>query len=142
MHAHRGMLMSVGLALTLGACGSTPPSAPPKPSAASTQPAAATEAPPAEVVVAVDTFLEGVLLNTRQLVSVSSRMHNIANSFICVMLNGTPRSTRNSLGGNAFTCDLGPQKTPLSSPLAPKSASAPPPPNPPDVSRSSSSSRR
>ena len=52
MHAHRGMLMSVGLAVTLGACGSTPPSAPPKPPAASTQPAAAPETPPAEVVVA------------------------------------------------------------------------------------------
>jgi len=56
MHAHRGMLMSVGLALTLGACGSTPPSAPPKPPAASAQPAAAPETPPAEVVVAVPKY--------------------------------------------------------------------------------------
>ena len=56
MHAHRGMLMSVGLAVTLGACGSTPPSAPPKPPAASTQPAAAPETPPAEVVVAVPKY--------------------------------------------------------------------------------------
>jgi len=50
------MLMSVGLALTLGACGSTPPSAPPKPPAASAQPAAAPETPPAEVVVAVPKY--------------------------------------------------------------------------------------
>ena len=56
MHAHRGMLMSVGLAVTLGACGSTPPSAPPKPPAASTQPAAAPETPPAEVVVALPKY--------------------------------------------------------------------------------------
>ena len=56
MHAHRGMLMSVGLALTLGACGSTPPSAPPKPPAASTQPAAAPETPPAEVVIALPKY--------------------------------------------------------------------------------------
>jgi len=56
MHAHRGMLMSVGLAVTLGACGSTPPSAPPKPPAASTQPTAAPETPPAEVVVAVPKY--------------------------------------------------------------------------------------
>jgi Tfp pilus assembly protein PilP len=50
------MLMSVGLAVTLGACGSTPPSAPPRPPAASTQPAAAPETPPAEVVVAVPKY--------------------------------------------------------------------------------------
>jgi hypothetical protein len=50
------MLMSVGLAVTLGACGSTPPSAPPKPPAASTQPAAAPETPPAEVVVALPKY--------------------------------------------------------------------------------------
>jgi len=50
------MLMSVGLALTLGACGSTPPSAPPKPPTASAQPAAAPETPPAEVVVAVPKY--------------------------------------------------------------------------------------
>ena len=57
MHAHRGMLMSVGLAVTLGACGSTPPPAPPKPSAAASQPAtAAAQAPPAEVVVAVPKY--------------------------------------------------------------------------------------
>ena len=56
MHAHRGMLMSVGLAVTLGACGSTPPSAPPKPPAASTQPAAAPETPPAEVVIALPKY--------------------------------------------------------------------------------------
>jgi hypothetical protein len=57
MHAHRGVLSSVGLAVLLGACGSTPPSAPPKPPAASTQPAApaASEAP-AEVVVAVPKY--------------------------------------------------------------------------------------
>ena len=53
MHAHRGVLMSVGLAVMLGACGNTPPPAPPKPTAASSQRAAAAEqAPPAEVVVA------------------------------------------------------------------------------------------
>jgi Tfp pilus assembly protein PilP len=50
------MLMSVGLAVTLGACGSTPPSAPPKPPAASTQPAAAPETPPAEVVIALPKY--------------------------------------------------------------------------------------
>jgi hypothetical protein len=55
MRAHRGVLMSVGLALTLGACGSTPPPAPPRP-AASPQPAAATPAVPAEVVVAVPKY--------------------------------------------------------------------------------------
>jgi Tfp pilus assembly protein PilP len=47
--------MSVGLAVTLGACGTTPPPAPPKP-AASPQPAAATPAVPAEVVVAVPKY--------------------------------------------------------------------------------------
>ncbi len=41
MHAHRGVLMSVGLAVTLGACGSTPPPAPPKPPAAASQPRSA-----------------------------------------------------------------------------------------------------
>jgi Tfp pilus assembly protein PilP len=56
MHAHREVLTSVGLALMLGACGSTPPSPPPKPPAASSQPAAAAEAPPAEVVVAVPKY--------------------------------------------------------------------------------------
>ena len=55
MQAHRGVLMSVGLALILGACGTTPPPAPPKP-AASPQPAAATPAVPAEVVVAVPKY--------------------------------------------------------------------------------------
>ena len=55
MQAHRGVLMSVGLALTLGACGTTPPPAPPRP-AASPQPAAATPAVPAEVVVAVPKY--------------------------------------------------------------------------------------
>ncbi len=55
MRAHRGVLMSVGLALTLGACGTTPPPAPPKP-VASPQPAAATPAVPAEVVVAVPKY--------------------------------------------------------------------------------------
>jgi Tfp pilus assembly protein PilP len=47
--------MSVGLAVTMGACGTTPPPAPPKP-AASPQPAAATPAVPAEVVVAVPKY--------------------------------------------------------------------------------------
>ena len=57
MHAHRGVLMSVGLAVMLGACGNTPPPAPPKPTAASSQRAAAAEqAPPAEVVVAVPKY--------------------------------------------------------------------------------------
>jgi Tfp pilus assembly protein PilP len=56
MHAHREVLTSVGLALMLGACGSTPPSPPPKPPAASSQPAAAAEAPPTEVVVAVPKY--------------------------------------------------------------------------------------
>jgi len=50
------VLTSVGLALMLGACGSTPPSPPPKPPAASSQPAAAEQAPPAEVVVAVPKY--------------------------------------------------------------------------------------
>ena len=55
MRAHRGVLTSVGLAVMLGACGSTPPSAPPKPPGASSQgPAAA--AAPAEVVVAVPKY--------------------------------------------------------------------------------------
>lgn len=54
MQAHREVLMSVGLAVTLAACGSTPPSAPPKPAAS--QPAAATQAVPAEVVVAVPKY--------------------------------------------------------------------------------------
>ena len=54
MQAHRGVLMSVGLAVMLAACGSTPPPAPPKPSASS-QPAAA-QAVPAEVVVAVPKY--------------------------------------------------------------------------------------
>ena len=70
MHAHRGVLMSVGLAVTLGACGSTPPPPPPMkaPAAAApaqpagtpvaATPAAATaeQAPPAEVVVAVPKY--------------------------------------------------------------------------------------
>jgi Tfp pilus assembly protein PilP len=56
MHGHREVLTSVGLALMLGACGSTPPSPPPKPPAASSQPAAAEQAPPAEVVVAVPKY--------------------------------------------------------------------------------------
>lgn len=58
MHAHRRVLMSVGLAVTLGACGSTPPPAPVKPPAAASKPAAsaAEEAPPAEVVVAVPKY--------------------------------------------------------------------------------------
>jgi Tfp pilus assembly protein PilP len=55
MHAHRGVLMSVGFVVLLGACGSTPPSAPPKPPAAS-QPAAAAQAVPAEVVIAVPKY--------------------------------------------------------------------------------------
>ncbi len=55
MRGHPGMLTSVGLAITLGACGSTPPSPPPKPPAA--QPAAAaTEAPPAEVAPQVPKY--------------------------------------------------------------------------------------
>jgi len=56
MHGHREVLTSVGLALMLGACGSTPPSPPPKPPAASSQPAAAEQTPPAEVVVAVPKY--------------------------------------------------------------------------------------
>jgi Tfp pilus assembly protein PilP len=57
MHAHRGVLTSVGLAMMLGACESTPPSAPPKPPAASTQSvAAAAPAVPPEVVVAVPKY--------------------------------------------------------------------------------------
>jgi Tfp pilus assembly protein PilP len=55
MQAHRGVLMSVGFVVLLGACGSTPPSAPPKPPAAS-QPAAAAQAVPAEVVIAVPKY--------------------------------------------------------------------------------------
>lgn len=55
MQAHRGVLMSVGLAAMLAACGSTPPPAPPKPSA-SAQPAAAAQAVPAEVAVAVPKY--------------------------------------------------------------------------------------
>jgi Tfp pilus assembly protein PilP len=56
MHGHREVLTSVGLALMLGACGSTPPSPPPKPPAASSQPAAAEQTSPAEVVVAVPKY--------------------------------------------------------------------------------------
>jgi len=56
MHGHREVLTSVGLALMLGACGSTPPSPPPKPPAASSQPAGAEQAPPAELVVAVPKY--------------------------------------------------------------------------------------
>ena len=55
MQAHRGVLMSVGLVVMLGACGSTPPPAPPKPSASS-QPAAAAQAVAAEVAVAVPKY--------------------------------------------------------------------------------------
>jgi len=55
MRAHRGGLMSVGLAMTLAACGSTPPPAPPRP-AASQPAAAATPAVPAEVAVAVPKY--------------------------------------------------------------------------------------
>jgi Tfp pilus assembly protein PilP len=55
MQAHRGVLMSVGFVMLLGACGSTPPAAPPKPPAAS-QPAAAVQAVPAEVVIAVPKY--------------------------------------------------------------------------------------
>jgi len=55
MQAHRGVLMSVGFVMLLGACGRTPPSAPPKPPAAS-QPAAAVQAVPAEVVIAVPKY--------------------------------------------------------------------------------------
>ena len=54
MRVHQGVLMSVSLAVMLGACGSTPPSAPPRPPAS--QPAAAAEAPPAEVVVQVPKY--------------------------------------------------------------------------------------
>jgi Tfp pilus assembly protein PilP len=53
------MLMSVGLAVMLGACGSTPPPpppAPPKPAAAASAQPPAAEAPPAEVVVAVPKY--------------------------------------------------------------------------------------
>lgn len=59
MHGHWAVLMSVGLAVVLGACGSTPPPPPVKaPAAATTQPAtaAAEQAPPAEVVVAVPKY--------------------------------------------------------------------------------------
>jgi Tfp pilus assembly protein PilP len=57
MHAHRGVLMSVGLAVTLGACGSTPPPPPPVKAPAAAQPATpAEQAPPAEVVVAVPKY--------------------------------------------------------------------------------------
>ena len=55
MQAHRGGLMSVGMAVMLAACGSTPPPAPPKPSASS-QPAAAAQAVPTEVAVAVPKY--------------------------------------------------------------------------------------
>jgi len=47
--------MSVGMAVMLAACGSTPPPAPPKPSASS-QPAAAAQAVAAEVAVAVPKY--------------------------------------------------------------------------------------
>ena len=66
MHAHRGVLMSVGVAVTLGACGSTPPPPPPMKApaaAAAAQPAGtpavaapAEQTPPAEVVVAVPKY--------------------------------------------------------------------------------------
>ena len=54
MRAYRGVLTSVGLAVMLGSCGTTPPSAPPKPPAAA-QPAAP-ETPPAEVVIQVPKY--------------------------------------------------------------------------------------
>ena len=56
MHAHRGVLMSVGLAVTLGACGSTPPPPPVKAPAAAQPATPAEQAPPAEVVVAVPKY--------------------------------------------------------------------------------------
>jgi len=63
MQAHRGVLMSVGLAVTLGACGSTPPPPPPMKApvaaaAPAAQPAAtpAEQAPPTEVVVGVPKY--------------------------------------------------------------------------------------
>src|SRR5437867_839020 len=58
MRAHRGVLTSIGLALALGACGSGPSAAPPKPAAGSPQaPAAAAQpAAPAEVIVAVPKY--------------------------------------------------------------------------------------
>jgi hypothetical protein len=56
MRAHRGVLTSVGLAVMLGACGSSPPSVPPKPPGASSQGPAAAAAAPAEVVVAVPKY--------------------------------------------------------------------------------------
>jgi len=56
MRAHRGVLTSFGLAVMLGACGSSPPSVPPKPPGASSQGPAAAAAAPAEVVVAVPKY--------------------------------------------------------------------------------------
>jgi Tfp pilus assembly protein PilP len=56
MHAHRGVLMSVGLAVTLGACGSTPPPPPVKAPAAAQPATPAEQAPSAEVVVAVPKY--------------------------------------------------------------------------------------
>jgi len=56
MRAHRGVLTSVSLAVMLGACGSSPPSAPPKPPGASSQGPTAAVAAPAEVVVAVPKY--------------------------------------------------------------------------------------
>ncbi len=56
MRAHRGVLTSFGLAVMLGACGSSPPSVPPKPPGASSQGPAAAAVAPAEVVVAVPKY--------------------------------------------------------------------------------------
>ena len=56
MRAYPGVLTSVGLAVMLGACGTTPPSAPPKPPAASGQPVVATPVVPAEIVPAVPKY--------------------------------------------------------------------------------------
>jgi Tfp pilus assembly protein PilP len=57
MHAHRGVPIWVGLAVLLGACGSTPPPPPVKaPATAATKPAAAEPTPPAEVVIAVPKY--------------------------------------------------------------------------------------
>ena len=57
MRVYRVVLSSIGLATLLGACGSTPPPAPPKPPAAASQPATAAEqTPPAEGVVAVPKY--------------------------------------------------------------------------------------
>jgi len=54
MRAHRAVLASIGLAIMVGACGSSPPAPPPKPVAAPTQAPASAAPAGSEVAVAAD----------------------------------------------------------------------------------------